>query len=101
MNKRRLSASVDARLIEAIERAVARAGSGTVSGWVNEALRFKLEHDRRLAALAEFVATYEAGHGEITDEELRSAARGARSRAITARGLPGPTRRRARGRRPQ
>jgi Arc/MetJ-type ribon-helix-helix transcriptional regulator len=86
--KQRLSASVDADLIEAAEDAVARGRSGSVSAWVNEALRLKLAQDRRLEALASFVAAYEAEHGVITAEEMESAARRARAVATLVRGMP-------------
>jgi len=88
MNKERLSASVDAELIKAAESAVARGQSESVSAWVNDALRLKLDHDRRLEALAAFVAAYEADHGEITPEEMNQALRRARSRAVAVRELP-------------
>jgi Arc/MetJ-type ribon-helix-helix transcriptional regulator len=83
--KQRLSASVDADLIEAAEAAVAGGRFDSVSAWVNEALRQKLEQDRRLQALGAFVAAYEAQHGEITPEEIRAAARRAGSRAVHVR----------------
>ena len=85
--KQRLSASVDADLIEAAEDAVARGRFDSVSAWVNEALRLKLAQDRRLEALSAFVEAYENEHGEITSEEMRLAARGARARAVTVRGV--------------
>ncbi len=84
--KERLSASVDAELIEAAEDAVARGRFDSVSAWVNDALRLKLAHDRRLEALVAFVGAYEAEHGEITAEEMHAAARRARGRATTVRG---------------
>ena len=59
MNKVRLSASVDADLVAAAEAAVARGRLQSVSAWVNEALRAKLEHERRLDALGAFIAEYE------------------------------------------
>jgi Arc/MetJ-type ribon-helix-helix transcriptional regulator len=65
--------SVDAELVEAAERAVSTDRVPTVSAWVNDALRLKLEHDRRLNALAELVRSYEAEHGEITAAELAKA----------------------------
>ena len=86
-NKQRLSASVDSDLIEAVENAVKRGRSDTVSAWVNDALRLKLEHDRRLEALAVFVKDYENKSGEITPEEMRQAARRVQSRSITLGGL--------------
>jgi Arc/MetJ-type ribon-helix-helix transcriptional regulator len=86
ITKQRLSASVDAELIEAAEDAVAQGGVDSVSAWVNDALRLKLAHERRLTALAAFVAEYESAHGEITGEEIRQARRRARSRAVVIRG---------------
>ena len=84
-SKLRLSASVDADLIEAAARAVTRGRSETVSAWLNDALRLKLDRERRLEALAAFVSAFETEHGEITPEEMRMAARRARRRAMTVR----------------
>jgi hypothetical protein len=70
--KQRLSASVDADQILAAEAAVARGRSDSVSAWVNDALRLKVDQERRLDALAAFVVA----------DEIRDAARGARRRAI-------------------
>jgi Arc/MetJ-type ribon-helix-helix transcriptional regulator len=86
--KERLSASVDAELIAAAQEAVAHGRAESVSAWVNEALRLKADHDRRLAALDEFLAAYEAEHGEITEQEMRDAARRARAGAVVVRGRP-------------
>lgn len=85
--KQRLSVSVDADLVEAAERAVANDRAATVSAWVNDALRLKLERDARLDALAAFVREHEAEHGEITEDEMGMAARRARARAVSARSL--------------
>jgi metal-responsive CopG/Arc/MetJ family transcriptional regulator len=87
--KRRLSASVDAALLQAVEEAAAREAP-TLSAWVNDALELKLEHDRKLASLADFIREYEEDHGEITAEEMHAAARSARARALTVRGAARP-----------
>jgi len=84
--KRRLSATVDAELIDAGHAAVAAGDAENVSAWVNDALRLKMQHDRRLKALDSFIAAYEAEHGEITEEEMAAAARRARERAVVVRG---------------
>jgi Arc/MetJ-type ribon-helix-helix transcriptional regulator len=84
--KRRLSATVDAELIEAGQAAVAAGDAENVSAWVNDALRLKLEHDRRIRALDEFITAYESKHGEITEQEMAAAARRARERAVVVRG---------------
>jgi len=99
--KHRLSASVDADLIAVGQAAVAAGLAASLSGWVNDALRLKADHDRRLRALDEFLATYEAAYGEITEDEMREATRRARARAVVVRNEPGPKqtspRRRGRG----
>ena len=87
--KRRLSATVDADLVEASQPAVAAGHAESVSAWVNDALRLKVEQDRRLRALDAFIASYETDHGEISADEMAAAARRARERAIVVRGDPG------------
>ena len=84
--KERLSASVDAELIAVANEAVADGRAESVSAWVNDALRLKADHDRRLAALDDFLASYEAEHGEITEQEIRDASRRARAGAVVVRG---------------
>jgi hypothetical protein len=83
--KERLSASVDAALMQAAREAVAEGRAPSLSAWINDALRIKCEHDRRMAALSGFVASFEAEFGEISDEEMRDATRSARSRARVVR----------------
>lgn len=83
--KQRLSASVDADLLEAGRAAVAAGEAGNLSEWVNDALRKQAEHDRRLRAAGEFIAAYEAEHGTIIDDEIDEAWRRARARAIVVR----------------
>src|SRR3984957_17235718 len=91
--KQRLSASVDAELMAAAQQAVSDGRAENLSAWVNDALRLKAAHDQRLRALDEFLAAYEAEHGEITEDEMREAARAARHRAVVVRGAsePGPS----------
>ena len=83
IKKQRLSASVDADLLRAAQRAASRGGA--LSAWVNDAMRLKLEHDRRLEAFDAFLRAYEAEHGEITEEDMRMATRRARARAVRSR----------------
>ena len=87
-----MSASVDADLVAVGQDAVAQGQAESMSAWVNDALRLKAAHDRRMQALDEFVAAYEAEHGEITEEEMREAARRARGRAVVVRAEPGQDR---------
>jgi hypothetical protein len=99
--KQRLSASVDADLMSAAHAAVDAGRADTVSAWVNDALRLRADRDRRLDALDDFLAAYEAEHGEISDEEMQEAARAARARAVVVRGTTPekdpPSRTRGRG----
>jgi hypothetical protein len=98
--KGRLSASVDRELLEAGNAAVAEGRAESLSAWVNDALHLKAEHDRRMLALDEFLAAYEAAHGEITEDEMKDAARRARGRATVVRSEPAsdrPPRARRRG----
>lgn len=91
-SKERLSASVDARWLAAARTAVARGHAESLSAWVNDALRLKADHESRLRAFDDFLSSYEAEHGEITETEMREAARHARSRAVVVRqSTVGPT----------
>jgi Arc/MetJ-type ribon-helix-helix transcriptional regulator len=92
-SKQRLSASVDAELVAAAQEAVAKGQAESVSAWVNDALRLKADHDRRLRALDDFLDAYEAEHGEISEAEMRDAARSASGRAVVVRGAPDQVRR--------
>jgi Arc/MetJ-type ribon-helix-helix transcriptional regulator len=84
--KSRLSVTVDEDVIAAGQAAVAAGEAESVSAWVNDALHLKSEHDRRLRAIDEFIADYEAEHGEIIEEEMEAAYRRAKARAIVVRG---------------
>ncbi len=84
--KTRLSATVDTDVLAAVQAAVAAGEAESVSAYVNDALRLKAEHDRRLRGIDDFLAAYEAEHGEITDEEMEAAYRRAKARAVVVRG---------------
>jgi hypothetical protein len=84
--KSRLSVTVDSDLIAAVHAAVAAGAADSTSAWVSDALRLKIDHDRRLRGLGDFIAAYEAEHGEITEEEMEAAERSMRERAIVVRG---------------
>jgi len=86
--KTRLSASVDVDLVAAAHRAVAAGRAPSLSAWVSDALQLKLDHDRRMTALDEFLDRYESEHGEITEQEMDEAARRMRSQAVVVRGKP-------------
>ena len=87
-SKQRLSASIDTELLRAAQTAVDKGRASSVSAWVNDALRLKAEHDRRMDALDSFLAAYEAEHGVITEVEIDEAVRRAQSRATVVRSAP-------------
>jgi Arc/MetJ-type ribon-helix-helix transcriptional regulator len=87
-SKQRLSASVDAELLQAAQSAVNEGRASSVSAWVNDALRLKADHDRRMQALDSFLAAYEAQHGVISDTEIDEAVRRTRARATVVRSTP-------------
>ncbi len=84
--KSRLSVTVDADLIAASQAAVAAGEAESVSAWVNDALHLKIDHDRRLRGIDDFVADYEAEYGEITEEQMEAAYRQAKAGAVVVRG---------------
>jgi hypothetical protein len=86
--RERLSASVEAELLEAGRAAVSEGSAESLSAWVNSALRLKAEHDRRMRALDGFLSAYEAEHGMITEDEMHEASRRAHARAVVVRGRP-------------
>jgi len=71
----KLSVSFDPDLGDAVRSAAKRSGRG-LSGWLAEAAATRL----RAEALAEFLDSWEAEHGELTAEEL--------ARATAELGLP-------------
>jgi Arc/MetJ-type ribon-helix-helix transcriptional regulator len=84
--RERLSATVESELLDAARAAVAAGRAASVSDWVNQALRHQADHERRLVALDEFIAAYEAEHGEITADEMQAAGRSVRADAVRVSG---------------
>lgn len=66
----KLSISFEPELGDAVRSAAAEAGK-PVSSWLAEAAASKL----RAEALAEFLASWETGHGALTAEEIARAER--------------------------
>ena len=84
--KERLTVTVDAELLVAGNRAVKAGRAESLSGWINEALVEREARDRRLHAMAEAVAAYEAEFGVISSEELAAQARADERAAVIVRG---------------
>jgi hypothetical protein len=72
---------------------------GPVGFGGNEALHRQAEQERRMQALDEFLSVYETEHAPITDDEIRSASRRARARALVIQGKRAPATSRGKRRR--
>jgi len=84
--KERLTVTVDADLVTAGNRAVKLGRAESLSGWVNEALVERETRERRLGAMREAVAAYEAEFGKISAAELVAQRRADDSAAVLVRG---------------
>jgi len=96
--KERITVTVDRDLIQAGSNAVAAGRAESLSGWVNLAMAEQAAKERRLRAMAEAVATYEAQFGVISQAELLAQARADASSAVVVRGRRKATPRHARRR---
>ena len=85
MQKRRVTITVDADIVEEATRAVEEGRAASVSAWIGEAMVARQADDRRLEALGELIAEYEAVQGAITDEELAQQAQADRDSAALVR----------------
>ena len=85
MQKRRVTITVDEDVVEEVARAVADGRASSISAWIGEAIVARQANDRRLEALGELIAEYEAEHGTITDEELAQQAQADRDSAAHVR----------------
>jgi Arc/MetJ-type ribon-helix-helix transcriptional regulator len=85
MQKRRVTITVDADIVEEATRAVEEGRAASVSAWIGEAMVARQANDRRLEALGELIAEYEAVQGAITDEELAQQAQADRDSAALVR----------------
>jgi hypothetical protein len=85
MQKRRVTITVDEDLVDEAGRAVAEGRASSVSAWIGEAMVARQANDRRVEALGELIAEYEAVHGTITEEELAQQAQADRDSAALVR----------------
>ena len=77
--------TVDEDLVDEAGRAVAEGRASSVSAWIGEAMVARQANDRRVEALGELIAEYEAVHGTITEEELAQQAQADRDSAALVR----------------
>jgi hypothetical protein len=92
--KDRLTVTVDHALVEAANEAVRAGRADSLSGWVNRALAERATKERRLAALRDAIAVYEAEFGEISRAEIAAQERADRRGALVVRERPRPRGRR-------
>jgi hypothetical protein len=86
MGKARLTVTVDHDLIMAGQQAVAAGQAESLSNWVSIALMERAAKERRLRALADAVAAYEAEHGPFTTGEMAAQEIADREAAVVIRG---------------
>lgn len=84
--KGRVTVTLDRAWIAAGTAAVAEGAAESLSAWVNAALAERVAKERRLRALGEAIAAYEARFGVITEEELAEQRRADRRAAVPRRG---------------
>lgn len=97
--KERLTVTVDHDLVAAGNDAVAEGRAESMSAWVNAALAERAAKERRLAALAAAIASYEEQFGIISAQELADQARADREAAKVVRG-PRRPKKTSQGKRP-
>jgi Arc/MetJ-type ribon-helix-helix transcriptional regulator len=85
MSKGRLTVTVDSELLEAANQAVVEGRAESMSAWVNLALAERAAKERRLQALADAVAAYEAEFGELSATELLVQERADRRNGVAVR----------------
>jgi hypothetical protein len=93
-HKARLTVTVDPELVDAGAAAVADGRAESLSAWVNLALAERVARERRLRALGDAVAAFEAEFGEITADEIARQQRTDRRAARVVRPSARPRRRR-------
>lgn len=100
MRKARLTITVDPSLVRAGSEAVKEGRAESLSAWVGAALAERAAKERRLRALGEAVARFEARFGTIEADELSAQLRADResARVVRGRGSAGSSRRRSRSR---
>ena len=96
--KERVTVTIDRQLVQAGNQAVASGIADSLSGWVSLALAERADKERRLRAMADAVAAYEARFGEISAEELAMQERKDRQSAVVVRGKRRTARRKGRRR---
>ena len=96
VRKDRVTVTIDRELILAGSEAVAAGRAESLSGWINLALAERVAKERRLVAMGEAIAAYEAVHGVISERELLEQARADRAAAVVVRGKARKARARAR-----
>ncbi len=80
--KERLTVTVDDALVRLGNAAVKSGRAASLSAWVNTALVERAATERRLAAMGDAIAAYEAEFGEISAAELLAQQRADRRSAV-------------------
>jgi glycerol dehydrogenase-like iron-containing ADH family enzyme len=86
-HKERITVTIDPELVVTANEAVRAGRADSLSGWVNLALVERAEKERRLRALEDAVAAYEAEFGTITSAEMAAQRRADERAAVVVRGV--------------
>ena len=78
--------TVDRAVLQAGSAAVAAGRAESLSGWVNLAMAERASKERRLQAMADAVAIYEAEFGVISEAEIAAQQRADKRAAVVVRG---------------
>src|SRR6266850_1385946 len=96
--KARLTITVDPALVRAGSEAVREGRAESISAWVGVALAERAAKERRLRALGDAIAGFEAKFGPIEADELSAQLRADRQSALVVRGPASARSRRRRSR---
>lgn len=83
--KERVTVTVDRALVRVANAAVSAGRASSLSSWVNLALEERVAKERRLQAMADAIAAYEAQFGAMSQQEIDNQERADRRAAVTAR----------------
>ena len=86
VRKTRLTVTVDPSLVRAGSEAVREGRADSISAWVGVALAERAAKERRLRALGEAIAGFEARFGPIGADEIADQLRADRQSALIVRG---------------
>lgn len=71
--KKPVSVTLDPEILHAVQDLVASGQTSSVSAWLNETARYRIERDRQAARVRAYVEENLLGGARLSDEELTEA----------------------------